>query len=70
MRFDFTVAVLSDTQNYSEKYPDVFHGQTKWLAENARRERIVFATHVGDIVQNGGVAPGEWDVAAAAMARL
>ena len=70
MRFDFTVAVISDTQNYSEKYPDVFHAQTRWLAENARRERIVFASHVGDIVQNGGVAPAEWDVASDALARL
>lgn len=70
MRFDFTVAVISDTQNYSEKYPDVFHAQTRWLAENARRERIVFASHVGDVVQNGGQRQEEWDVASAAMARL
>ena len=70
MRFDFTVAVISDTQNYSEKYPDVFYAQTRWLAENARRERIVFASHVGDVVQNGGQRQEEWDVASAAMARL
>ncbi|MFM7186859.1 MAG: metallophosphoesterase [Armatimonadota bacterium] len=70
MRFDFTVAVISDTQNYSEKHPDVFHAQTRWLAESARRERIVFASHVGDVVQNGGQRQEEWDVASAAMARL
>lgn len=68
-QYEFTVAVLSDTQNYSEKYPDIYHAQTRWIAENAARENIVFVTHVGDIVQNGGVA-SEWEVAVPAMQRL
>lgn len=67
--FEFTVAVLSDTQNYCEKFPDIFHAQTRWIAENAGRERIVFVTHVGDIVQRGGVQ-SEWDVAVPAMRTL
>lgn len=68
-QYEFTVAVLSDTQNYSEKYPDVFHAQTRWLVANAERENIVFVTHVGDVVQHGGVE-AEWNVAVPAMKRL
>jgi hypothetical protein len=68
-QYEFTVAVLSDTQNYSEKYPGIFDAQTRWLAENAQRENIVFVTHVGDIVQNGNVET-EWNVAVPAMKRL
>jgi predicted phosphodiesterase len=70
MKFDFTVAVLSDTQNYCEKYPDIFHAQTRWIAENAGKEKIAFVTHVGDIVQNGARDMPEWDVATEAMNRL
>jgi predicted phosphodiesterase len=70
MRFDFTLAVLSDTQNYCEKFPAIFHAQTDWIARNARRERIAFVSHVGDVVQNGARDMAEWEVATGAMNRL
>ena len=31
----FTIAVLPDTQYYSEKYPAIFTKQTQWIADNA-----------------------------------
>jgi predicted phosphodiesterase len=68
--FDFTVVTLSDTQNYSEKFPDLFHAQTQWIVENKDKERIAFVTHVGDIVQNGARDMSEWEVATGAMNRL
>jgi len=66
----FTVVLLPDTQNYSEKFPAGFHAQTQWIRENAAVENIVFVTQVGDIVNRGGEGPEQWKVADAAMSRL
>jgi hypothetical protein len=66
----FTVVMLPDTQNYSEKLPSYFHDQTKWIVENADQLNVVCVTHVGDIVQRGNKAPAEWKVAGEAMFRL
>lgn len=68
--YDFTVVTLSDTQNYSEKFPDIYHAQTQWIVESAEKEKIAFVSHVGDIVQNGAKDLKEWDVATSAMNRL
>lgn len=68
--YDFTVVVLPDTQYYSIQFPDTFHAQTAWIAANATREKIVFATHVGDVVESGGESRKEWATASAAMGRL
>lgn len=68
--YDFTIVTLSDTQNYSEKFPEIYHAQTQWIVENAEREKIAFVSHVGDIVQNGARDLKEWEVATAAMNRL
>jgi len=48
----FTVVLLPDTQNYSEKYPETYLEQTNWIAENVEDENIKFVIHLGDIVQN------------------
>lgn len=68
-RYDFTVVVLPDTQYYSERFPETFHAQTRWICENTAKEHIAFVTHVGDLVQNGAQV-NEWDVARSAMVRL
>lgn len=64
----FTVAVLPDTQNYSEKYPDTFLAQTRWIAENHKARNIAFVLHLGDIT-NRSSRP-EWENASRAMAVL
>ena len=48
----FTIAVLPDTQYYSEKYPAIFTLQTQWIADNALAQHIVFVSQVGDLVNN------------------
>ena len=48
----FTIAVLPDTQYYSEKYPAIFSKQTQWIADNAQSQHIVFVSQVGDLVNN------------------
>jgi hypothetical protein len=55
----FTIAVISDTQNYVDgTHPqplneNFFLDQTTYLAENRRRLNLRFVTHVGDVVQHG-----------------
>ena len=55
----FTIAVISDTQNYvdvTHRQPlnvNFFLSQTKYLADNMNTLNLAFATHVGDVVQHG-----------------
>lgn len=64
----FTLVVLPDTQLYAEKFPETYHAQTQWVADNAKRYNIVYALHVGDITNKNTEA--EWQVAAKAHARM
>lgn len=64
----FTLAVLPDTQHYSEKYPQTFLAQTKWIAEHRDSHRIAAVLHLGDITNHS--ASAEWDNAVSAMSLL
>jgi len=66
---EFTVAALPDTQNYAQDYPEIYHAQTQWLAEQQAARNILFVAHLGDIVNEAATIP-QWVVAAAAMERL
>ena len=71
----FTVAVIPDTQYYlgpgsgreedGEPRNPPFLSRTTWLAENIDAQRIVFVTHMGDIVDKN--EPRQWKVARACM---
>jgi len=63
----FTIAVLPDTQYYSEKYPAIFTQQTQWIAEWAKAQHIVFVSQVGDLVEDYNI-DDEWKNAQNAMA--
>jgi hypothetical protein len=65
----FSIAVLPDTQFYSEEYPDQFKAQTKWIVENRRDLNIAYVVHVGDVVQSANEAY-QWHNADAAMSAL
>ncbi len=71
----FKIVMLPDTQFYSDdNYPQfdwIFGEQTQWVADqiNVEEENIVFLTHVGDLVQNGGDTD-EWGIADPAMGIL
>ena len=56
-----TIAVLPDTQYYSQKYPDNFKAQTKWIADNFEKRNIAYVWHLGDITQHD--SPAQWKVA-------
>jgi len=61
----FTIAVLPDTQNYSEKYPETYLAQTEWIVEHRQRRNIASVLHLGDITNHN--APEEWKNAVQAM---
>jgi calcineurin-like phosphoesterase family protein len=56
---DFMIAVLPDTQNYSQYYPQIFDAQTQWIANNAAALNLQLVIGVGDIV-NIGTDPTQW----------
>ncbi|YCM42498.1 metallophosphoesterase [Verrucomicrobiaceae bacterium 227] len=64
----WTIAVLPDTQIYSQNRPGVFSAQTAWLRDNAARYNIRFALHLGDIVNVNSVP--EWKAARESMALI
>jgi hypothetical protein len=57
----FTIAVISDTQNYTDygfqatlpPNRDYFIAQTQYLANQKDDMKLAFVTHVGDVVQHG-----------------
>jgi hypothetical protein len=64
----FTIVVLPDTQNYSEKFPNQYLAQTRWIAENCKDRSIACVLHLGDVTNRNSAA--EWDNAAKAMDQL
>ena len=64
----FTIAVLPDTQNYSEKFPEQYLAQTSWIVENRRDRNIAVVLHLGDITNRN--TPAEWENAVKAMNQL
>lgn len=64
----FTIVVLPDTQNYSEKFPQHYLAQTRWIVENKRDRNVACVLHLGDVT-NRNSAP-EWQNAVKAMDQL
>ncbi len=71
----FSIAVIPDTQRYRPAKEDdqawenpTFEAYTSWIAANVERQRIVFVSHVGDIV-NLNERP-QWKVARHCMDQL
>ena len=64
----FTIAVLPDTQFYSERYPQQYLAQTEWIIENLKDRNIACVLHLGDITNNNTQV--EWNNASEAMNKL
>jgi hypothetical protein len=65
----WTLALLPDTQFYSQSFPNTFATQTQWIKDHRTTHNIKYALHVGDVVQNNPGA-AEWDQAKIAMHKL
>lgn len=73
----FSIVVIPDTQQYvgrgTKRTPDsddevtnaVFERHTQWIADNLQQQRIVFVSHVGDIVDKNN--HDQWRVARRCM---
>jgi hypothetical protein len=61
----FTFAVLPDTQNYSERNPELFAAQTEWIVAQRKARAIAGVFHLGDITNRN--TPEEWANARRAM---
>lgn len=67
---EFTIAVLPDTQFYTEKDNGIFEQQCQWIADNASTYNIQNFLHVGDLVENQNQSATEWDIAEDAVSRV
>ena len=73
----FTLVILPDTQIYPHDRPEwrrssrkeIFVAQTRWIADNAKKENIPFVLHMGDIVHVES-EPYQWVNANRAMTIL
>ncbi len=66
---DFSVILVPDPQNYSEKSSyGVYGHQTQWMVNNRAARNIKFAVHLGDITNHDTAV--EYNVASAAHATL
>jgi len=71
---DFTIVGIPDTQYYTSSKnggsPAIFNAQTQWIMDNRTALNIVFASHLGDVTENGDLNTTEWDNANTAMSIL
>ncbi len=66
----FSVIVLPDTQNYSKSYPHIFCNQIDWILKNKSKLNIAHVSHMGDIVDSGGLNMKEWENAKKCISKL
>ncbi|MDD3401531.1 MAG: hypothetical protein PHT58_07915 [Eubacteriales bacterium] len=49
----FSIAWLSDTQNYTLHFPDVFFSVSDWIMASAAEYNVQLFVHSGDVTDNG-----------------
>lgn len=57
--YEYSFAVVGDTQIVSQDYPDAMHGMYKWILDNREEKNIQFVFGLGDITE--GDADWEWE---------
>ncbi|SMG11493.1 S-layer homology domain-containing protein [Paenibacillus aquistagni] len=50
--YDFSFIWMSDTQYYSESYPDIYDKNVKWIVDQQEAMDIRYVIHTGDIVDD------------------
>ena len=66
---DFTIVHLSDTQYYSQSYPQTFTAVTQWIHDNREAWNIRYVVESGDLVQTADQIY-QWDNADASLSIL
>ncbi|QQS44425.1 metallophosphoesterase [Candidatus Roizmanbacteria bacterium] len=66
----YSVIVLSDTQLYASKYPEIFSAQLDWILKEKEKLNIRFVSHLGDIVDDNSADQTQWHKMAAELSKL
>jgi len=66
---EHSIAMMSDTQFYSQSNPEIFYKMTQYLVDNAKTLNLSYVMHTGDIVENFD-NEAQWQVASTAMQTL
>ncbi len=61
----FSIVWMSDTQNLSRHYPEVFNCMRDWIVDERESQNIVFFIHTGDVVD--GISQPMWNNASIAL---
>lgn len=48
--YDFSFVWMSDTQYYSQSYPEIYQKNVKWIADNKDNLNLKYVIHTGDVV--------------------
>ncbi|WP_138495860.1 metallophosphoesterase [Paenibacillus pinistramenti] len=64
--FDFSFVWMSDTQYYSESYPEIYNSIVNWTALHQSDQNIKYVIHTGDIVNHWN-EDTQWEKADLAM---
>ncbi|HIW32138.1 MAG TPA: S-layer homology domain-containing protein, partial [Candidatus Paenibacillus intestinavium] len=65
-KYDFSFIWMSDTQYYSESYPEIYTTNTQWVVDNQEAMDIRYIIHTGDIVDDADQAY-QWEAANTSM---
>jgi len=72
--YEYSFAVIGDTQTMAENDPEAMENIYKWLVENQDRHKIQYVLGLGDITENRGnkedVSAKEWEAASKAISLL
>ncbi len=61
----WTLAVMPDSQDFSNHYPQVYDRQCEWIVAHRRSHNILFVAHEGDVTYDN--LPYEWQNAKKSM---
>ena len=48
----FSLIWMTDTQYYSDRYPEIFLSMSRWIVESKSQDNIQYVLHTGDVVNN------------------
>lgn len=67
--YDFSIVWVSDTQYYSEDYPEIYDSINDWIVETEDKNKVKYVIHTGDLV-NRATEDDQWSVASDNMKKL
>ncbi|MFK7696813.1 lamin tail domain-containing protein [Paenibacillus sp. HJGM_3] len=66
---DFTFAWVSDTQYYSDSYPEIYKSMMQYIVDQKEEKKIIYSIHTGDLIDDWD-RPDEWKAASDSMKLL